>query len=176
MSFLSVSVSWKACLLFWDSIGWSCSMWVCRLAGEVSSGDRFLCFHFTVGLSVHQDSSLCGLCPFTGETFLRRGDYRTSWKDINTTKKITEHITEGYHIDSLIQIEECYDTLRAMLFLTMSEMLHHQKNGACSLFILFRNQSSNSIAWECVRALLTFVEPKEIQCSSSTIHRNLTCS
>lgn len=52
-------------------------------------------------------------------------------RNINTTKKITEHVTESYHIDSCTQIKKCNDTLGARLFLTRREMLHHEKNGGC---------------------------------------------
>lgn len=56
-------------------------------AGRVSSGGHLLCFNSTVGKSVHQASSLCRLCLFTGETFLRKGAIGPAERNISTTKK-----------------------------------------------------------------------------------------
>lgn len=90
---------------------------MCRLAGEVSSGDGCLCLNFTIGLCVHQWGSLCSPCPFSVETFLRgEGAIGPAEGNIDTTKKITEHVTESYHIDSSIKIDECNDTVGACYF------------------------------------------------------------
>lgn len=75
---------------------------------------------------------LWSFCPFPGETFLRRGAIGPAERNIDTTKKITEHVTESYHIDSSIKISKRNDTLGAVLFLTPREMLHHQKDVALS--------------------------------------------
>lgn len=117
----------------------------------MSSGDGVLCFHFAAGFSIHRDRVSAVCVVSLGRHSWGRGTIGPAERNMETTKKITEHVTEGYHIDSLIQIKECYDTLGARLFPTMSEMLHHEKNGAFSLFTLFGNQSSNSIVRECVR-------------------------
>lgn len=123
---------------------------MCCLAGEVSSGDGFLCFNFIVGLRVLQCIGLCSLCPFTGETFLGGGAIGSAERNINTTKRITEHVTESYHIDSLIKINKCNDTLGAMLFLTTSEILHHRKNVALSHCSLCSRIGQASVSLECV--------------------------
>lgn len=134
-----------------SSISWNCTIWGCCLAGEVSSGDHFLCFNFIVGLSVPQCSCVqCRLCLFTGETFLRRGAIGPAERNINTTKKITEHVTESYHIDSLIEISKHKDTLGAMLFLSTHEMLHHHKDVMLSHCSLRWRISQGTALFECV--------------------------
>lgn len=148
-----VLVSWKSRCHYWvflflekilscseSSSGWSCTIWGCCLA-EVSSGDHFLCFNFIVGLRVHQYSSLFSLCPCTGETFLRRGTIGPAERNINTTKKITEHVTESYHIDSLIIINKCNDTL-GTIFTRKMPLFY--------IVPLAKESVSNGIAWVCV--------------------------
>lgn len=50
---------------------------------------------------------------FTGETSLRGGGEAIgpAERNINTTKKITEHVTESYHIETLIKISKRNDAL-----------------------------------------------------------------
>lgn len=134
-----------------SSSAWNCTIWGCCLAEEVSSGDRFLCFNFIVGWNVPQCSCVqCRLCPFTGETFLRRGAIGPAERNINTTKKITEHVTESYHIDSLIEISARKDASGAMLFLSTRGMLHHHKDiGLAHCSLRWRSSQATALL-ECV--------------------------
>lgn len=88
-------IIWVFLFLAKISIGCNCTTWV---AAGVSSGGHLLCFNFTVGMNVHQSSSLCSLCSFTGEIFLRKGTIGPAERNISTTTKIIEHVTDSYHI------------------------------------------------------------------------------
>lgn len=70
--------------------------------------------------------SLCSLFPFTGETLLRKGAIGPAERNIRTTRKIIEHVTDSYHIDCLMEV--IWDTGETMLFLTTAEMLPHFNN------------------------------------------------
>lgn len=142
-------------LLFWGFYWPKLHIWVYCWTGEMSSGGHFLCLNFTVDVRFHQYSSLCGLCPFTGETFLRRGAIGSAERNIDKTKKIIEHVTQSYHIDSLIKMNKWYFGEHAISDYSWDACLHHQKKqNSHSLFSLLKNQSSSGITCVCARVAL----------------------
>lgn len=80
----------------------------------MSSGDAVLCFPSQLALASVRTGFLQSVL-FPWEDIPEEGVIGPAERNMETTK-ITEHVTEGYHIDSLIQIKECYSTLGAELF------------------------------------------------------------
>lgn len=71
-------------------------------------------------------------------------------RNIDTTTKITEHVTESYHIDYSIEISKRKGTLGAMLFLSTCEMLHHHEDVALSHCSRRSRISQATALLECV--------------------------
>lgn len=107
---LSFSVPWKDCLLFWEFYGLKLHHLGLLLTGEVSSGDRFVSTSEVAWASIGAAlSAVFGL--HWGDIPEGGGAIGPAERNINTTKKITEHVTESYHIETLIKISKRNDAL-----------------------------------------------------------------
>lgn len=108
---IKFSVPWKDCLLFWEFYGLKLPH-LGKLRSRRGVLRWLLCFNFRVGLRVHWCSTLCSLWPSLGRHPWVGGEaIGPAERNINTTKKITEHVTESYHIETLIKISKRNDAL-----------------------------------------------------------------
>lgn len=95
--------------VFWVSVSCKDYYWLqlhhvgCCWAGGASSAGHLLCFNFTVGMIVHQ-SAVSAVFFLSLEAFLRKGTIGPVERNIRTTRKIIEHVTDSYHIDCLMEV------------------------------------------------------------------------
>lgn len=134
-----------------SSIACNCAIWGVLLSREGVFRRSLSLFQLHCWLE-RPSVRLClwSFCPFPGETFLRRGAIGPAERNIDTTKKITEHVTESYHIDSSIKISKRNDTLGGHAISNSTwNAASPERRSTFSLFTSLKDQSSNSIAWAC---------------------------
>lgn len=98
MSVLGFSVSCKD--YYWLQLHHVGSCW----AGGASSAGHLPCFNFIVGMSVRQSAVPAVFFLSLGRHFLRKGAIGPAERNIGTTRKIIEHVTDSFHIDCLLEM------------------------------------------------------------------------